>query len=272
VYFPYPSFNDAALDVLQHLRDKLGFSLWAISRSEEDELKLIITLDHQYGVKEGTRIKWADSICYRMAQGLGPNIAPDLDRVPAYKQAPIAQRFPISAYIGFPLLDSDGQLFGTLAAIDPQPQSEELFKSESTLQLLSRLISTHLSLDLQISSQSEKSNPLEEIIDPETKLLSHIGWLRFLEAQNRRTETVGLQSYVASIVFEDHSVETFLKAEEPIRRVLGPNAVLARGNSGQILLCIPDFTKEQGDRLMQVLLDDLRLSLESKQVAIQTSR
>ncbi|MFO0943014.1 MAG: hypothetical protein U0930_19930 [Pirellulales bacterium] len=231
-----------------------------------------MTLDRHYGIKEGAQIKWTDSICYRMVEGLGPNIAPDLERVPAYKQAPIAQRIPISAYIGFPLLDSDGQLFGTLAAIDPLPQSDELLKSERTLQLFSKLISTHISLDLQIRSQSEKSDTLDEILDPETKLLSHFGWSRFLEAQNRRTESVGMQSYMASIVFEDNSVETVLRAQEPIRRVLGPNAVLARGNNNQILLCIPCFPKEQGDRLMQELLEELHSTLKSKEVAIQTSR
>lgn len=273
MYFPYPSFQDAASDVLQHLQHKLGFAFWAISRSEEDELEMVVTLDNHYGVKDGARVKWTDSICSRMVAGLGPKIAPDLDRVPAYKQAPVARQFPISAYIGFPLWDSDGQLFGTLAAVDPQRQSDDLLRSESTLQLFSRLISTHLSLDLQIRSQTEKvGSQLEGIIDSDTKLLNKLGWSRFLEAQQRRAKTQGLQSYVAQITFEINSVEMIMMALEPIRQFLGPSAVMARGEHDQILICIPDLTKEQGDQLMQQLYEKLSSSFKTKQVTIQASR
>ncbi len=264
VYFPYPSFEHAASDVLQHLHHKLGFAFWAISRSEEDELELIVTLDKHYGVQQGARIKWTDSICRRMVEGLGPNIAPDLDQVPAYKQAPIAQRFPISAYIGFPLWDSDGQLFGTLAAVDPKPQTKDLVESESTFQLFSRLISTHLSLDLQVRSQSDKCIEFEGIIDPETKLLNNLGWNRLLRAQQRRAESNGLHSYVVSITFD--SVEQIFVALEPIRKVLGPYAVLARGNNNQILVCMPDVSKEDGDRAMAQLSKELGSSPRIKPV------
>lgn len=264
VYFPYPSFEHAASDVLQHLHHKLGFAFWAISRSEEDELELIVTLDKHYGVQQGARIKWTDSICCRMVDGLGPNIAPDLDHVPAYKQAPIAQRFPISAYIGFPLWDSDGQLFGTLAAVDPKPQTKDLIESESTFQLFSRLISTHLSLDLQVRSQSDKCIEFEGIIDSETKLLNNLGWNRLLRARQRRAESNGLNSYVVSITFD--SVEQILLALDPIRKVLGPYAVLARGNDNQVLVCMPDVSKEDGDQAMAHLSKELGSCLKVRPV------
>ena len=54
------------------------------------------------------------------------NSGPVPVRFQIYANAPITQQFVIGAYIGVPLLYSDGSLFGTLCAIDPHPQSEDI--------------------------------------------------------------------------------------------------------------------------------------------------
>ena len=88
--------------------------------------------------------------CYRMVRGEGPNVAADSSSVPAYAQAPIGRDIPIAAYIGYPLL-ADGQLFGTLCAIDPQVRPDRS-DDEPLIRLLARLLSTVLESQLHATN------------------------------------------------------------------------------------------------------------------------
>ena len=121
---PFPSFEIAAEATLRFLHSRLGLDLWMVTRTDNKDWIVLNALDQGYGVQKGSVFHWADSFCSRMTEGLGPRIAPDSDEIPVFREAPIGRQVKIGAYVGIPLTRGDGSLFGTLCAIDPDPQPQ----------------------------------------------------------------------------------------------------------------------------------------------------
>ncbi len=140
--------------MLAYLHERFGFKLWMMTRTEGEDWIVLHTEDHGYGVQEGTVFRWADSFCSRMVEGLGPKIAPSADKVPVYVEAPIGQQVPIGAYIGVPLAKPDGTLFGTLCAIDPEEQPEDIVDHLPLIELLAQSLATILTSDLNAVEQT----------------------------------------------------------------------------------------------------------------------
>ena len=141
---PFRDFDSAAPEVLEFLKDRLGFSLWLVTRVERDQWIIEHARDEGYGVKVGDAFSFADTYFARMLEVQWPRYAPESNAVPCYAAADIGKELPIAAYIGVPLLRPDGSLFGTLCAIDPAPQppatGEELPLVEFSGRLLSSLL------------------------------------------------------------------------------------------------------------------------------------
>jgi hypothetical protein len=70
------------------------------------------TPDGNYRMATGSVLSWPDSLCVQMVGGHGPLVAPRTADVPAY--AAITGRSHYQAYVAVPLLQPNGELFGTL--------------------------------------------------------------------------------------------------------------------------------------------------------------
>lgn len=143
----YGGFEDAARATLTALQSRIPFAAWMITRLDGEQGAVLYRRDRRYGLKEGWRYAWADSLCAPMLRGDGPRFAADTDAFPCYRTARLAQALPIRAYFGTPLFRGDGRLFGSLCAIDPQPQSVALALHEPMLDLAASLLSTICELD-----------------------------------------------------------------------------------------------------------------------------
>src|SRR5690606_32234048 len=147
--------------------------MWMTTRREGEDWILLQVEDHGYDIPAGTVLRWSDSYCSRMVRGEGPQIAPIASNIEAYAQAPINQQAPIGAYIGIPLVCSDGSLFGTLCAIDPDPQPESIAAELPFIRTMARLLMTILCAELNALDEArlqERVNTLF-MIDPTTGLL-----------------------------------------------------------------------------------------------------
>ena len=195
-------FHAASAEVLRYLHSRLGFSLWMVTRTCGNDWIVLSAHDLGYNVKTGDVFKWTDSFCSRMVQGLGPRIAPCSAIVPAYASAPIGQQVPIGAYIGLPLTNFDGTLFGTLCAIDPSPQPDDLTKELPMLELLSRLLGTVLAHEMRTEAEMRRAERAEQQaeLDAMTGLFNRRGWDRFMELEESRCARYG---HPASVIYID---------------------------------------------------------------------
>lgn len=115
-------------------------SLWMVTRTNGDEWIVLDSEDRSYGVKGGQVFRWSDSFCSRMVRNEGPQIAPNSNEIEAYRTAPIGQQVDIAAYVGIPLYDHHQEFFGTLCAIDPHVQNDQLTESLPEIELISSLL------------------------------------------------------------------------------------------------------------------------------------
>lgn len=203
-----PTFNDfdtCGRAVLTFLRQRLGFGLWMITRTEGDEWIVLQVEDNGYGVTSGNVFQWADSFCYQMVQGNGPRIAPDSDLVDSYVTAPIGRQVPIKAYIGVPLTNPDGTLFGTLCAIAPAVQPHAITQEIELIELLAGLLSTILVSELEANKEARRSERLE--MEAQTDALTQISnrraWDHFLAKEEDRCRRYGHPSAVLVIDLDD---------------------------------------------------------------------
>ena len=192
-HLSFDNFEAAGKAVLSFLYERIGFKLWMITRTEQDDWIVLQTEDHGYDVQPGTVFSWADSFCSEMVKGNGPRIAPNSDTVPAYASAPIGQQVDIKSYIGVPLTYSDGSLFGTLCAIDPAQQPEDLHEELELVELLAGLLSSILNAELQTLAEIRRSEllQLESQTDVQTQLYNRRAWDQMLAREQDRCQRYG---------------------------------------------------------------------------------
>ncbi|MBK6725879.1 MAG: sensor domain-containing diguanylate cyclase [Xanthomonadales bacterium] len=150
---PFPDFASASRAVVGFLNAEVPLAVWSVNRAEgETMLVLQPSADNGYGLKPGDSMRFADTLCAAMVAGRAPHIAPDVEAVAGYRDAPARRHVPIGSYLSFPLQRADGALFGTLCGFDPQAQSPSLVDQQPLIELLSRQLSTILQFDLERES------------------------------------------------------------------------------------------------------------------------
>ncbi len=189
----FGDFETAGRAVLSFLQRRLGFDLWMVTRTEDEDWIVLQTEGERYGVEPGAVFRWADSFCSEMVKGNGPRIAPSAELVPAYASAPLAAQMKIAAYIGVPLHLEDGKLFGTLCAIHPSSQPETILAEQELVELLGAMLSTILQSELRASAEVRQREKLkaETLSDTLTGLYNRRGWDRLLKSEEDRCRRYG---------------------------------------------------------------------------------
>ena len=180
-------------EALEFLQARLGLDLWMITRTEGEDWIVLDAVDRHYGIQRGDVFRWSDSFCSRMVQRLGPSIAPRSREVQAYREAPISREIQIEAYVGLPLHHANGELFGTLCAIDPRPQSEALEQESGLLEIISLLLSSLLQSELRTMAARREAERLrtDSVRDQLTGLVNRRGWEQALDLEEQRCRRYG---------------------------------------------------------------------------------
>jgi len=140
-----------------------------------------------------------------MVEGSGPNIAPDAMREGAYADAPISKKMEIGAYVGVPLRRADGTLFGTLCAIDPEPQPERIREDQDMVVLMGELLGGLLEAELANAENVRKAERMDVDItrDELTGLYNRRGWDMLMVREEERCRRYGHPACVVSIDLDD---------------------------------------------------------------------
>ncbi|WP_419194565.1 diguanylate cyclase [Novipirellula herctigrandis] len=201
----FTNFDAASKKALRYLHENYGFALWMVTRTEGDDWIVLQVEDHGYEVKSGDVFRWADSFCSQMVLGNGPCIAPDSQVIPAYANALIGTQVSIAAYVGLPLTRPDGSLFGTLCAIDPSVQPDNIVNALPQFELIAQLLTTILELEIHSENEVRRAERAEAIAesDPLTGLFNRRGWDRLLKAEESRCRRLGHPASIISIDLDE---------------------------------------------------------------------
>jgi diguanylate cyclase (GGDEF)-like protein len=263
-------FRTSARQTLRFLHNRLGFGLWMVTRVDGDDWIVLSAEDHGYQVTEGTVFRWADSFCSRMVQGLGPKIAPDSDAIPAYAVAPIGRQVSIGAYVGVPLRQADGSLFGTLCAIDRSPQPAVIQQEQGLVELLAGLLSGLLSAELKASEAERRTERAEAELmrDSLTSLYGRRGWDQLLAAEEDRCSRYGHPAAVLSIDLDGlkflndtqgHAAgdDLLLRAGRALSTLMRPSDIVARIGGDEFAVLASECDAAGTQRLLTRVRDGL---------------
>lgn len=256
----FRDFREAANAVLKFLHARHGFELWMVTRTEGEDWIVLSAEDHGYGVKDGDVFRWADTFCCEMVEGRGPRVASDCRKEPAYSDRPIGKQVPIGSYIGTPLSDEDGNLFGTLCGIDPNPRDDSLIQDLPLVELLGGLLNSLLVTEMKASTEMRRFERTEfsERIDSETGLFSAAGWQRVLAAEEIRCQRFGHSAVLAFITIADGPrvadvaslISQFVTADETAARI-GERCFSWLG---------PEYDQTAADERLSILVERLTTS------------
>lgn len=174
--------------ILRHLQERTGFALVMATRVADDDWRVVASTANPYAVQPGDVLRWSDSICSRMVGTDRP--APwsivDVDDDLVACSAPVRTRVAIRAYLGAPLVGADGEVIGTLCAIDPTHEVTPV--DAAAVGLAAELVSWAFAQEAtSATSQRRAERSLLADASGGALVLDRSQWARLLESELVRT-------------------------------------------------------------------------------------
>jgi diguanylate cyclase len=251
---PFSTFDEAATAVLEHLQGRYPLMLWMVTRTEGENWIILSAAGRGYGVGAGDVFRWTDTFCSRMVEQGAPRVAPSSADVPLYAMAPISSEMDIGAYMGTPLNDATGELFGTLCAIDPNPQPPQLAAAEDELELLGRLLSTVLAREML---SEERQREVERAgIASECDELTGVGNRRFWDgivtAEEMRCARYGHSATVISVRLGGEPNDLQRRtAGAVVAAAVRPDDAVARIGDDELAVLAVECPADEGEALAE---------------------
>lgn len=249
---------------LAELQKRFGMALWMITRLRTDELVVLRARDNYYGLSQGNRLQWQKSYCARMMELGAPRIASNAQLNPSYSHAPINSHVTIGAYIGLPLVDRDNQLFGTLCALDPEPQNPALEQALPALQHEARLISFLLANALQ-DAQQQRISIFVEHPDrcDDTGLPGPQAWADIKDQEQQHCRDFGGESSVLSLQAPEDSDR--LVIADSLAALLREQDSVAHLGNNHFRILLADANSDKAEKVIHRVRD----ALNAKQLLVR---
>ena len=262
-----PDFAGASREVLSFLHQRIGMDLWMVSRADNEDWVVLTAEDHGYGVKDGDVFRWADTLCSRMVRGDGPRMAPSTADIPAYATLPFTQQLPIGAYVGVPLVDAEGHLFGTLCGINPRPMPAAIVDEQPMVEVFADMLSGLLSAELNTTALAREAETArsEALTDSLTGLANRRGWEVALAAEEERCRRYGATACVVAIELDglkspgfagaarDACDTVLVRAAQALRQTVRKPDTLARLDDGRFVVLGVECTTAEAMALLRRL-------------------
>jgi len=100
--------------------------------------------DVSFGLKVGGELPIRSTLCDTVRATGEAIVIDEVAADPTYRNHHTPAIYGLQSYIAFPIMLSDGELFGTLCAIDPQPRKLDTPQTRGMFSLFAQLIATHV--------------------------------------------------------------------------------------------------------------------------------
>jgi signal transduction histidine kinase len=122
-----------------------GMGFAAVARVTEDRWIACSVLDNiHFGLKSGGELKVETTICQEIRQSGKAVIIDSVAEDGCYRDHPTPRQYGFQSYISMPIILPNGQIFGTLCAIDPKPARLNSPEVISMFTLFAELIAFHI--------------------------------------------------------------------------------------------------------------------------------
>jgi len=164
----------AILDIVLRMTG-MGFA--AVARVTEDRWIACQVLDNvEFGLKPGDELAIESTLCNEIRDHRQPIVFDDAAVDPQYRDHHTPRIYGLRSYISIPIILANGQFFGTLCAIDPNPAKVDSPQVVGTFKLFAELIGQHLdSGDRMAATEAslERERELAELREQFIAVLGH---------------------------------------------------------------------------------------------------
>lgn len=133
-------------------REMLGMEMSYIADTRGDRQRWVCVVGdgESFGVERDASVPLAGTYCGLMLDGSLENLVRDARRDPVVADLPITENGRIRAYIGVPVVLSDGEVYGTFCCVDHEPVPALRERDVRFLQVLAHLVADQLDEDKRI--------------------------------------------------------------------------------------------------------------------------
>ena len=246
------SFDDICVDALRMLQEKMNFGLWMVTKVDGDDWIVMKSHDSAYGVQDGDVFVWMESFCSRMVRGLGPTFAPESDKVIAYAQAEIGRKIPIQAYIGFPLYREDGELLGTVCAIDQKPVPESWSEHQGFVEEIAAELSEVYRRDYKQALCSAKERAAKAEADDLLEVLLSHDWESLIDVHEDEARSKGI-AYSIIVAKADISLRVDADLTNSLNKVIGRDNFVVYHGKGLYSMLLADCNAPKLDAFVDLI-------------------
>jgi signal transduction histidine kinase len=133
-----------------------GMGFAAVARvTDERWIACSVLDDIAFGLEPGGELKLETTICHEIRQKQQAVVISDVAADEAYRGHHTPAMYGFRSYISFPIMLPDGQFFGTLCAIDPEPRGLDRPEIHNIFRMFADLIGFHLDLGDRLSETQE---------------------------------------------------------------------------------------------------------------------
>tara|TARA_A100000171_G_scaffold35847_1_gene34490 strand:+ start:926 stop:2113 length:1188 start_codon:yes stop_codon:yes gene_type:complete len=136
---------DAVPSILNIICKTTGMRFSAVARVTDDKWITCMSRDDiEFGLKTGDELVLETTICNEIRQHSKPVVIEEVRKSVEFCNHHTPAQYGFQSYISFPIFKKNGEFFGTLCAIDPEPAKLENREIKDLFELYTQLISFHL--------------------------------------------------------------------------------------------------------------------------------
>jgi diguanylate cyclase (GGDEF)-like protein len=169
--------------------------------------------------------------------------------------------------VGAPLVNGNGELFGTLCGINPQPVSSSIIQEQPMVEVFADMLSGLLSAELNTTAMAREAETArsEALTDTLTGLANRRGWEVALAAEEERCrrygatacvvaiELDGMKSPGLSLAARDAHEAVLVRAAQALRQTVRKPDTLARLDDDRFVVLGVECTTAEAMALLRRL-------------------
>lgn len=166
----------AVANILQVICRTTGMGFAAVARVTDENWIACALLDQiEFGLKPGGELKLETTICNEIRQHHNPVIIDDVSKDKEFANHHTPLLYGFKSYISIPIKLKSGEFFGTLCAIDPNPNKLNTPEIIGMFNLFADLISFHLDAIEQVYASQKNLNEERHIAELREHFIAILG-------------------------------------------------------------------------------------------------
>jgi signal transduction histidine kinase len=153
-----------------------GMGFAAVARVTKDQWIACGVLDQiDFGLQPGGELKVETTICNEVRDLRDAIVIDDTATDAVYCSHPTPTMYGFRSYISVPIVLADGNFFGTLCAIDPQPRRLKTPETVGMFRLFAELIGFHLDAHIRVSLSEARLSEERETAQLREQFIAVLG-------------------------------------------------------------------------------------------------